>query len=457
MRFEGIFSDEITQLDTFTFEVNGDDSIHFNLLKGAFEHFFLIVKDSEQKIRALLTYKTRLKSYCLSTSALTSDNNTLAGPLPNGTWSLEMVRTYPIAGSYAFEIEFNLGTRVRESQNPMLLSQDICHDVRTGWYRGDFHLHSAYSDGRISLEEICEACEDKKMEFTSMTDHSTVTTSFPKCKHLVMPGTEVTWDDDGHYNIHGLKEFPDYAKFIREGKDKSDALDHMFKYFNEKGCVLSINHPVPRGWELRHNYDIRSFHNLEVINAPHLLNEEVNNDRAIQLFDFLWNNGHYLYAVGGSDAHKKNYFDKYPVGIPTTKVYTEGLSTERVLNSIRNGHAYIQTIEDVEVLYHRPEDEKAIVLPGERVLGEVLLNARCTHRVNWQLILNGEIIKENYSLRFKEIIDVKSGEYYRLQARDEEGNIVLFVNPIHDMHKEPEVFMFQELLAAFKQEEVASV
>lgn len=40
MRFEGIFSDEITQLDTFTFEVNGDDSIHFNLLKGAFEHFF---------------------------------------------------------------------------------------------------------------------------------------------------------------------------------------------------------------------------------------------------------------------------------------------------------------------------------------------------------------------------------------------------------------------------------
>ena len=60
-------------------------------------------------------------------------------------------------------------------------------------------------------------------------------------------------------------------------------------------------------------------------------------------------------------------------------------------------------------------------------------------------------------MRFKEIIDVKSGEYYRLQARDEEGNIVLFVNPIHDMHKEPEVFMFQELLAAFKQEEVASV
>lgn len=453
MRFCGVFHDSITQLDSFTFEVNGVDSIHFTLLEGAFEHFFLIVKDPEQTVRALLTYKTRLKQYSLTTSALTSDNNTLPGPLQNGTWSAQIIRTYPVKGSYEFEVAFNLGASCRKSENPMLTDRQKHQDTRTGWFRGDFHLHSAYSDGRISLDDILEACKSKQLDFISMTDHSTVTTSFPNSSLLVIPGTEITWDDDGHYNVHGLTKLPDYADFLKKSKSKNEALDSLFRYFRKDNCVLSINHPFPYGWKLRHNYDIRSFQTLEVINAPHLFNEEIDNEKALRFFDFLWQNGHYLYAVGGSDAHKKNYFDKYPVGIPTTKVYCRGLCMEQVLNSLQKGHTYLQTEEDFEISYHRPSHEKDIILPGDRVQGAARMKARSTHRVYWQLIRSGSILDEKYGTYYSYTAEIKQDEYYRLQARNEEGKLILLVNPIHDMHRLPDVFMLQELLTAFEQED----
>ena len=37
----------------------------------------------------------------------------------------------------------------------------------------DMHIHSLYSDGDKSLEEILRKCEEKKLEYISLTDHNT--------------------------------------------------------------------------------------------------------------------------------------------------------------------------------------------------------------------------------------------------------------------------------------------
>lgn len=449
MIIEGVFDTGITQIDSYVFEVKGANSLHFTLLDGAFEHFFVLVKDPLGTLRALLSYKTRVKTYCLSTSYLHSDNYTLAGELYDGTWSIEIVRTYPVQGGYKLQIESDLGTAEKKGKNPLLCPQSLITDKRTGWYRGDFHMHSAYTDGRVSLEEIELAAKAKQLDFISMTDHSTVTTKFPETEFPVIPALEITWDDEGHYNAHGLKDFPDYAYFVRSTSNKDEALDLLFRHLRAEGCLLTINHPFPYGWELKHNYDIRSFDTLEVINAPHLLAKEVNNERAVRFFDFLWRNGHYLKAIGGSDAHKKNYFEQYPVGIPITKVYCKGLSVQNILEAARRGNSFLQTEEDFEVLYHRPESTKKLILPGEQVEGQVALKGRCHVRVRWQLVKNGIIVQETEGRRFQSEIDIKENEYYRLQARSFEDELLLFVNPIHNMTKKAEICFFQDILKGF--------
>ena len=37
----------------------------------------------------------------------------------------------------------------------------------------DMHMHTLYSDGDKSIEEVLRKCEDKKLEYISITDHNT--------------------------------------------------------------------------------------------------------------------------------------------------------------------------------------------------------------------------------------------------------------------------------------------
>ena len=38
----------------------------------------------------------------------------------------------------------------------------------------DLHIHTIYSDGDKSIAEILKMCEEKKLEYISITDHNTV-------------------------------------------------------------------------------------------------------------------------------------------------------------------------------------------------------------------------------------------------------------------------------------------
>ena len=37
----------------------------------------------------------------------------------------------------------------------------------------DIHMHTIYSDGDKTVEEVLKMCEDKKLEYISITDHDT--------------------------------------------------------------------------------------------------------------------------------------------------------------------------------------------------------------------------------------------------------------------------------------------
>lgn len=37
----------------------------------------------------------------------------------------------------------------------------------------DMHIHTIYSDGDKTIEEVLKKCEEKKLEYISITDHNT--------------------------------------------------------------------------------------------------------------------------------------------------------------------------------------------------------------------------------------------------------------------------------------------
>ena len=37
----------------------------------------------------------------------------------------------------------------------------------------DIHMHTVYSDGDKTVEEVLKMCEEKKLEYISITDHDT--------------------------------------------------------------------------------------------------------------------------------------------------------------------------------------------------------------------------------------------------------------------------------------------
>ena len=37
----------------------------------------------------------------------------------------------------------------------------------------DMHMHTLYSDGDKSIEEVLKKCEDKNLDYISITDHNT--------------------------------------------------------------------------------------------------------------------------------------------------------------------------------------------------------------------------------------------------------------------------------------------
>ena len=84
----------------------------------------------------------------------------------------------------------------------------------------DLHIHSIYSDGSKTIEEILKICEEKKIEYISITDHNTVKQYYDKAlqnKNIfsgkVIKGVELNAVfQDKNIEILGYNITPDIIK-----------------------------------------------------------------------------------------------------------------------------------------------------------------------------------------------------------------------------------------------------
>ena len=106
----------------------------------------------------------------------------------------------------------------------------------------DMHIHSVYSDGDKSVEEILKMCEEKKLEYISLTDHNTCKQyddlTFSSSEKIfsgkIIKGVELNTVFDGrNIEILGYNINPDIINKWRLKYYKEDVLNKQQKIFGK--------------------------------------------------------------------------------------------------------------------------------------------------------------------------------------------------------------------------------
>lgn len=359
----------------------------------------------------------------------------------------------------------------------------------TKWFKGDFHTHTILSDGKMTNELYIKTAKEMNMDFAVSTEHNIVPTGWKKDdEFLIIPGTEITLED-GHFNILGIRQFPlslDLKNIVqdRRCKDSNEIQENIVKelvrtYRDEK-AVYSVNHMVLEFWKWKFsNIRLDEFQTIEICNDPTYYLGAESNDKVIEMMYALWNDGYRIYGIGGSDAHilptetYDNSSERSIIGDPATFIYSNGLTAESIIDSVKKGHIYVSRgiILDIniEVINGNKKDS---YLPGDEI--EIISNAEVDYSVNIHLenmeneygkinetefplkiyfIENGikkeQIIKEEGVASFTVRWNKGEYKYLGVEIRDMDNKFKAYINPIYHSSKEHELITFKDLFERF--------
>ena len=109
------------------------------------------------------------------------------------------------------------------------------------WLKGDTHLHTCNSDGKLTPGQLVEACQQAGLDYAIITDHNynTVKASYTDKNLLVMQGQEIT-DDLGHINVWG-KKVPQDPPYILKTVEDYDAVLQVIQ--DDAGILLAALSP----------------------------------------------------------------------------------------------------------------------------------------------------------------------------------------------------------------------
>lgn len=318
----------------------------------------------------------------ITLSATDASPGYLVGPLPSGRWKVTLGVPNIRAGvraRYRVDVFFDRGKAGAAS----VAAADVPDGRGPGWYRGDFHMHDANSDGSCAtrsqdrrvpcpLFRTVAAAAAAGLDFVAVSDHNTVA-HFDGLRELqpwfdrllLMPGVEIT-TFHGHANALGATRFIDFRLASRRG------ISALQDDVAAAGALLSINHPsLPSGevcmgcgWTWP-DTDWSRVAAVEAVNGAM-------SSGPLAGTGFWYarlNEGHRLTGIAGSDNHDPDSPDgKPPIGRPTTVVYAEALTVPAILAGVRTGTVFV----DVEGTRDRLLEVNALDERGAATMGGTL-------------------------------------------------------------------------------------
>ena len=341
--------------------------------------------------------------------------------------------------------------------------------AEAGWRRGDFHNHTAHSDGSCDVDgargpcpafNTADAARDAGLDFVAITDHNTITqlaeirrlqASYPKT--LLIPGTEVT-TFFGHANVIGNSDFVDFQL----GSSRLPTLSKLFDEAAAQGAIVSINHPgLPSGeicmgcgWTAK-DTDWSRVTAIEVVNGSTLRTSGTDTG-GIAFWDKLLKQGFHITAIGGSDNHDatdRTGARQSPVGRPTTVVYAADLSAKAIISGVKSGRVFVdlaglpRTDLDITATLARQSvhmGQEVILSDGETAqlsttstsvgarLTFVSSNVSISDAVQITNLHDEAFVRETANAR---LLPGAVHGYVRPELRDASGKLLLLGNPIY--------------------------
>lgn len=267
------------------------------------------------------------------------------GPIGAGEWQLLLgpYKIGPRGLDYHVEIWFDPGLPFdlphSEVQAPG--ARLTLPRARAGWYRGDLHCHSLYSDGDSWPIELLTRAAEIGLDFLAITDHNgAVRHTSPDGSAgrlpLLIPGIETT-TYRGHWNVWGVDGWFDFREPTLE------AIRREMARAVAVGGTVSVNHPKPWGPDWDYGA-MDGAHAVEVWNGPW---ERMNVICLAEWEERLLAGARFV-AVGGSDTHVireepgTGPTRRPRLGEPTTWVQVDGpLTVAGLLAGIRAGRCFV--------------------------------------------------------------------------------------------------------------------
>ncbi len=259
-----------------------------------------------------------------------------------------------------------------------------------GWYCGDGHTHSIYSDGSDTPRQMIEAARAEGLDYLIQTDHGSGT-NLAHLNSLHQEGAPFTVP--GRFQVIAGEEFstgPYHACVLGAGLPHPG--DSPLQQTIDAGMALGrgdrpvgmvLNHPTwdgtPKAPELAR--ELARLPLLELWNGPE--------PGAIKLWFELLNKGLGTFAVTNTDTHGRRGM---PLGARRTYVYLGGepLNATNVIKALLAGRSFLSrgAILDVTFNGHRSGDRFAA---SEL---EVKLSVECPLAVSKvEIVHNGEVVR----------------------------------------------------------------
>jgi hypothetical protein len=314
------------------------------------------------------------------------------------------------------------------------------------WYKGDLHVHSTSSDGKMSPSQLLHEAKNRHIDFFAITEHNFFHTGWADDSMPVIPGMELTLEQ-GHFNLFIPSILPQYRiEFWQEIHSGNDILNTILKKFREHGAIVSVNHPLMEPWQVNDpNLDLSLIDAMEIICDPTWHTSPQSSEQALKAFNILWDHGIKITGVGGSDLHNKpnvpysgNNIAPH-LALPATYLLSDGLSVQSLMDAIMEHHVYVTLGFQVTVTAEYSGKIYQIgsglpVMEEDEIIFRVsLCHTDQPYRVE---IVENEGLIETIPLDSKLSAEFRrrwNSDYHwlRIDIRDKSGNLCGFTNPFY--------------------------
>lgn len=250
--------------------------------------------------------------------------------------------TYRITASRGFEFEPQTVYATSE-MNAFSVPVKRLLNRTEGWYCGDTHTHTVYSDGNDTPAQMVEAARGEGLDWFVLTDHGVG----PMIQHVLTAHKEaLLFSEPGKFVIIPGEEFttPNYHANIINGtvlEIPTVSLQHLIEVVlkidsNEQPVTIKLNHPHWSG-TAKASELARQLNKLPLVE---LWNDDDGGEKTTLLWWELLNKGVKVFAETGTDSHNRK---TSRLGHRRTYVYLGDtpLTAENIIRALREGRSFL--------------------------------------------------------------------------------------------------------------------